>query len=259
MTCEEMVRSYFAELKNGFSCTIQENGRICLVTPYLYPDHDNIEIFARPGQGRIVVSDLGETLRNLDTAGMDVCSNRNLLIAAKRLADGYGVTLEKGILLKQSSPEAVGAAVFDVISSCKAVASLIYGSRAYEPASFDDEVVDFLESNEVYPERPFETHGMSVTRYTVKMRVPMPDGDALLETLSPKTSGGIKSRVNAAFRLFSDIYGEYPPNRKISLVNDDPLAFKENDLKILSRVSRVFRWTDRQGFLEVLQKATPAR
>jgi Domain of unknown function DUF1828 len=254
MTCEQAIAAYLATLKEDFACSARPNGRLCIVTPYLYPDHDNIEVFVRDKGDHVFVSDLGETLRYLDTNGMDIMSTPNLLFAAKRIAEGFGASIREGVLVKDGPPETVGQLIFDVLSAVKAVSSLVYGNRAYEPAGFDDEVAEYLESHDLPIERCVPVTGISGSRYKVSLRVAGPQKTMLVETLAPKTISGVRSKVNAVFTEWSDINGEYSdPGRKLSLLNDEATPFKEKELAILGRVSQVHRWTARDAFLSALR------
>jgi hypothetical protein len=84
----------------------------------VYPDHDNVEVFVREKGDTVTVSDLGETLRRLDTLGMDVLDTTSLSFTAHRIAEGFGVKIHDGIILKKGQPEAVGRLVFEVLSVC---------------------------------------------------------------------------------------------------------------------------------------------
>lgn len=71
MTCDELIATYVDTLKGTISCKAMPNGRLSLVMPFVYPDHDNVEVFVKATEDKIVVSDLGETLRRLDSIGLD--------------------------------------------------------------------------------------------------------------------------------------------------------------------------------------------
>jgi hypothetical protein len=257
MTCNEVIAAYVAGLlQSGFACLTEPSGRLCVVTPYLYPDHDNIEVFVRDKVNRVVVSDLGETLRRMDNVGMDVPGTPNLLFQAKRIAGGFDVLVQEGILFKEGTPSEVGKILFDVIAASSAVASLIYRSRAYEPANFEDEVIDYLRDNGItVEERNVSLTGMSGTRYRVSMRVPTRRrGAVLVGALSPKTSKAARPVVNQAFRQWADINSDYAdPATKLSILNDEAISFREEDLRLLRRVSEIHKWTERQAFLSALK------
>jgi hypothetical protein len=252
MNCEKAVTAYLDTLKEGFACAAQPNGRLCVVTPYLYPDHDNIEVFVRSKDSLVFVSDLGETLRYLDTNGMDIMATPNLLFAARRIADGFGVEIREGVLVKNGPTEAVGQLLFDVVSAVKAVASLLYSNRAYEPRVFDDEVAEFFEVNDLRVERRMRATGQTGKKYRVSMVVWGRKSNAWIETVSSATVSGIPYRVNATFRLWSDINGSLA-GKKVSLLNDGATFFKQEDIALLENVSKVYRWTNSESLLSAIQ------
>lgn len=86
-------------------------------------------------------------------------------------------------------------------------------------------------------------HGLSAVQH-VKF------SDFLPEYLAPgKSDVGLRSRINAVFRMWSDVnHGSW----KVSLSNDDVFEFRQEDLHLLERVSDVYRWTERQQFLNAL-------
>ena len=47
MTCEEIIAAYFETIKEGVSCKETPNGRLSIVLPFLYPDHDNVEVYVK--------------------------------------------------------------------------------------------------------------------------------------------------------------------------------------------------------------------
>ena len=250
MNCEELISSYLATLQGGFSCLPSARERMRVVTPYLYPDHDQIELFVREKGNKVVVSDLGETLRHLETLGMEVISNQKRWFQAQRIATGVHAEIKDGVILKESPKENVGETIFDVLAACKAVADLIYGSRAYEPATFEDEVAEYLEEGNLKPKREVMIVGESGTKYTVDLQVHAGQKKALIETLSPKSSAGVRGKVNAVFRMWSDVnHG----SSKFSVLNDETFVFRKEDLLLLQRVSFVHRWTARQELLAALR------
>jgi Domain of unknown function DUF1828 len=249
MTCEVLLNDYFATLMQGFHCSLDADGRLAVVTPYLYPDHDFIEIFVRDKGDTVVVSDLGQTLRQLDTLGLDVCHTPRLNYAAKRIAIGLGVAIESGTLVKRGPSSETGRLFFDVISAAKLVSALAFGNRSYEPIGFDEEVKSFFASNAIEAVPKDNVTGFSGTKYEVSFKIKRLSGDVLVETVSPRSKGGIKNKVNSAFRMWSDIdrAGLYH-GKRFSLLNDDPLTYSHEDVVLLSTVSRVRRWSERDAF-----------
>ena len=84
MTCKEVVAAYFDALKGNSSCKKMPDGRLSIVLPFLYPDHDNVEIFVKENAETVFVTDLGETLRRLDAIGIGARTNGTVAYQLER-------------------------------------------------------------------------------------------------------------------------------------------------------------------------------
>ncbi len=91
--------------------------------PFLYPDHDNIELFIQESHDHLTVSDLGQTLCRLNTVGLDFYAGWKFAFHAERIAAQYEVSIRNGAFCKRCTAETVGEAMSDV-SVCLAVAGL---------------------------------------------------------------------------------------------------------------------------------------
>jgi hypothetical protein len=254
MQCDELISTYLKVLGEGANCKILPNGRLSVVFPFLYPDHDNVEIFVKDAGEEVTVSDLGETLRRLDTIGMDIYGSGKFAYQAERIASGFEVHIENGVLLKSGPRQNVGGVLFDVLSVCMAIGDLAYGSRGYQPLTFYDEVEKLLAINEYDFEKHHLIKGGSTTEYRIDFQVKTRQRVSLVQTLGAKTESGIKKWVNATFRMWNDVEtGEEKVVRKVSLLNDEISKIRQEDINILSNVSTVFLWTHQEEFMSSLQ------
>lgn len=252
MNCDDIIKGYIEELQGDFACLPSTGDRMRVITPYLYPDHDRIELFIRLQGKAVTISDLGQTLNYLESSGLDVIGNPIREFKAHRIAEGLGVEIERGVIVKRGNTKDVGQLVFDVLTACKAVGDLVYTTRAYEPALFEEVVAEFLISEELKVETQYPVAGRSGTSYRVNLRVVTPHKDALIATISPKTPKGTYNRVNATFRMWSDVNGD---REKYSLLNDETTHIREGDLALLERVSRVYKWSAKDEFLDDLKQS----
>ena len=69
MECWEIIDKYISGLRKGFHC-VPGDKRLRIITPYLYPDNDLIEVF---------IEDLGSGVLKLQTLGKysDICILRD--------------------------------------------------------------------------------------------------------------------------------------------------------------------------------------
>ena len=129
--------------------------KLRIITPYLYPDNDLIEIYVEElPLGQIRVTDLTETLRHLHARGFDVFESPKRRFMVETIASRTGVELAQGQLAKIGETSQVGDLLFDLIVAARGVSDLIYTSKTYEPATFSEEVEEF--SN---------IHGLNQIRY----------------------------------------------------------------------------------------------
>ncbi len=186
MECSEIIQRAVESLRRGFKC-LQYEDRLCIVTPYLYPDNDLIELFVEDvGSGRIRVTDLGETLRHLESLGLDLYASRKRRFLLDQVSRRLHVDVYRGKLVKEGSIDEVGSLVTDVAASAHTIADLIYTSKAYEPATFPEEVSMFLAEHEVEHERNYRVLGQTGKLYRVNLRINGKRAlDILVEALSP--------------------------------------------------------------------------
>ena len=254
-SCEEIVSNYIGQLQGEFACLPAQDNRIRLITPYLYPDHDRIELFIRLQGDDAIVSDLGETLRYLDTTGMQVIGYPKRQFKANRIAEGLGVQMERGIIVKRGKVTEIGLLVFDVVTACKAVGDLVYSGTAYEPAIFHDEVADYLRSEKISAETDVPIQGQSSSAYKVNVRALIGNREALIATISPKSPKGVISRVDHVLRMWNDVNGT---REKYTLYNDEVTQVRPEDVYLLEHAnSYVHRWSAREQFLSALKKEEP--
>lgn len=248
MTCETVIREYLSKLRLEFACE-QVNGRLRLVTPYLYPDNDLIEIYVEQlPDGRIRVTDLGEATRHLHTQGFDVFASPKRKFIAETVASRVNALFRDGTLEKEGKPEDVGGMLFDIVAASRGVADLIYTSRAYEPAPFIDEVAEYLRQQIIPFEQRVPVRGESGRQYKIPFKIK----SVYLQPLTAEFQRSLKPRVDATVRMWVDVD---KIASKYSLLNDVDFDWAEPDVLLLSRLSTVFRWSDRTKLADSLRHA----
>jgi hypothetical protein len=251
MECSYIIEKAAETLKLGFKC-LEYDKRMCIVTPYLYPDNDLIEVFAEDiGGNQIRITDLGETLRHLESVGLDLLASRKRRFLLEQIAKRMHVEIQRGKLQKEGPVDNVGALLVDVAGAAQAVADLIYTSKAYEPATFPEEVSIFLTEHNIEHEKHYPVMGETGKKYWVSLRI---DGhrekEILVEALSPSQETAMTTTINRAFRLWSDVNGT---ERKVSLLNDVDYSWKKEDMALLQKVSIIHAWTNKERFLDYVR------
>ena len=256
LNCQEAVEGYLTTLQKGFSCVPIEN-RLRIITPYLYPDNDFIEIFVEELSAvQVRVTDLTETIRHLHGRGFDVFDSSKKRFMVETIASRTGVELIQGQLVKTGDIGQVGELIFDVIVAARGVSDLIYTSKSYEPATFVEEVEEFLRNNQIPVEPKTRLVGVSGRAYIIDLKIAV-EIPRFLHALSPVAVAGLKPKIDATVRMWFDINHDLTPERKLTVLNDVDFQWKQYDLSILQRLSTVKYWTHKEDLLETIR--TPLR
>ena len=250
LSCEEIAKQYLEALSNRFTCESVGNV-LRIITPYLYPNNDLIEVLVQelPPE-TIKVTDSGETLRHLHSQGFDIAVRSQRREMVEIIASRTGVDVVLGQLTKIGRIDELGDVLFDVIVAARGVSDLIYTSRAYEPATFAEEVGKFLLENGLEYDSPAKPTGQTGRVYTVQFMLHR--GPTYLEPLSPRHASRSRAQVNSVFRTWYDCNGGLGKDRKISMLNDVDVHWRPDDIALLGRVSTVLNWSSRQELLSRL-------
>ena len=250
LSCEEIAKQYLETLSDRFTCEPMDNV-LRIITPYLYPNNDLIEVFVQELPSETVkVTDLGETLRHLHSQGFDAAITSRRRDMVEIIASTTGVDVVLGQLTKIGRIDELGDILFDVIVAARGVSDLIYTSRAYEPATFAEEVGRFLLENGLEYDSPTKLTGQTGSVYTIQFM--LHQGPTYLEPLSPRQTSRSKARVNLVFRMWSDCNSDLGKDHKISMLNDVDVHWRPDDVALLGRVSTVLNWSHRQELLSGL-------
>jgi len=253
MECAQIIDKTLKELKIGFKCIPYDRG-LGIVTPYLYPDNDLIEIYVEELTGkRIRVTDLGETLRHLVSQGIDVLSSSKRKFMLEQISKRLHVQVVEGRLEKEGAVADVGNMLLDVAAAANSVAGLVFTSKAYEPAEFPEEVSGYLKSKEIEHETNVKVVGETGRNYHINIRINhQVKPEILVETMSPSQQGVMSSVVNKVVREWVDIDGE---RRKVSLLNDIDFHWHITDILLLEKYSMVHRWSEKDAFIDYIVKS----
>jgi hypothetical protein len=257
MTCKELLKAYLDNLKEGFDC-LQEGDRLSVVAPFLYPDNDNIEVFIKDKGDRVVVHDFGETIRGLDSIGMDIEASDNLTYQVTKIRKNYEVELDRGVLQKTGPREAVGSMVFDLIAVCQYVSSLGFGGKSYIPLTFSKQVEKLFDSNKItYVTNYHQKAQVSGKDYRIDFKVTADQSASYIQVQEARNEASIGRWVSETYRMWSELRNElkspHVVSRQMTLLNDTDSVVKDEDVKSLRTVSEVHIWSERDRFLSAVR------
>ncbi len=215
---EKLLTDYRSWLRDKTSLR-QFNGEwVEITTPYLDRHNDALQIYARADDGAYLLTDDSYTLRDLEISGcsLNTDKRRDLL---RMTLNGFGVKLNAEALEVHATLENFPLRKHNLIQAILAVNDLFYLAKPIMESLFYEDVVAWLEANEI--------------RYTPKVKFTGASGyDHLFDFVIPKSRKQPERIVQAINRPTRDTAESFilawhdtretrPPNSKAFAVLND--------------------------------------
>jgi hypothetical protein len=251
--CTEIVRNYAAAISDQIAVETNRDGCVIL-TPFLRPDGDFIEVAAESGaDGFVQLTDMGETIAFLHLSGLSL--SRRVLNDIRRVSHRYGVDLSINELVISAQTTSDINPLHALLQATLGVAALIEKRRPYVRGRFDEEV----EAAIIVQGRPYD-NDYSVSgakdRHTVRFHV---NGSLriLAQPFSQTNEQAARAVFERWFYRFHDILQRQSAWLCYVLLDDRgdrKLVWTPHVQVPLKDVAHVHivPWSEKQQFLEVL-------
>ena len=229
-----------------FSCVPRE-GHVRIRTPFLYPDGDVIDLFARGDFPGMELSDFGETMQWL---AMQTASDRRRKKQRQIVQDvclTHGVEFFDGmLLLRVRTGDDLAAAIVRLGQAVLRIADLwfTFRLRAFEAAT--DEVEEFLTEKDVKFVRGERLVGRSGRTWTVDFHTHAAHRTALVTVLSTGSRGAARGIVEHVVTEWFDLnflVAGQVPTKLISLFDDTEDVWAAEDFRLVEPLSTVAYWS----------------
>jgi hypothetical protein len=170
---EKLLDEYRAWLRDKTTLRGVGDSWVEITTPYLDRHNDALQIYARRENGGYLLSDDSYTIHDLESSGcsLNTDKRRDLL---KMTVNGFGVKLNQENLEIHATPETFPLRKHNLIQAMLAVNDLFYLAKPMVESLFWEDVVAWLDANEV--------------RYTPKVKFTGISGyDHLFDFVIPKS------------------------------------------------------------------------
>lgn len=251
--CEHALNRLHSFLSRGFVCTGAEAGYEVLVTPALYPDSDNIELFLKPtNDGKFLVSDLGQTMAKLSSYGFSPRNAPSRRAMIHQIVASMGVEYDNGIVLTVSDDASLGERVWDLMAALQRLSDLAFTVPGYTRHTFNDDFENYVVSQEM--------------PYKRAVRMPLPTGQDILmdfivrdtklvHLLSAGSPGYAREARNRVYTNFSELQYGGDDRARIAVIDDRRDVWVPADIETLGHVSQVYQWSRRDRIEEALRAA----
>lgn len=225
-------------------------------TPYLYPDGDVIDVFAKHSEAGVTLTDLGESLRWLR---MQTTSPKRSPKQRKLIEDAcltHDVELFKGMIIARASHGDLAQVVTRVAQAAMRVSDLWFTLRSRAVESIADDVADFLEERTIPSDRFVKLPGRSGRTWNIDFQTHTDRRSCLVTVLSTGSRSAARSIADHAVAAWHDLSHMRVQQslQFVSLVDDTADVWSDQDLKLVESLSEIARWSRPDEF-ELFLKA----
>ncbi len=254
MNCEKLKEQALNALPILFACDEDEEGRLRINTPYLYPDGDYIDLYFVQTPTGQYLTDLGETTGYLGDHGI------GLKQSPKRWKIVNDILLTQGIEFFQGelrvSVEQWDKAAWLVTRLSQAivqVSDLVFSLRSSALATFKEEVQEYWIESQFPFEVDYPIVGGSGESYKIDFYISTGRRPWLVETLSSQSQSYANSLVSRVVRTWHDLRRADGRYGYLSLIDDTTDIWKQEWHDQLSEFSQVVIWSERETLSSLLR------
>lgn len=225
-----------------------------ITTPYLDRHNDHLQIYARKENGHIIISDDGYTISDLEISGCAIDTPKRIQLL-KEVLNGHGVKQSQNkALVVEATPETFPAKKHSLIQAMLAINDLYYASQARVESLFYEDVIKWLDENDVRYTPRVKFTGQSGFDYLFDFVIPksrnMPERVA--QTISNPSRASTEKFIFA----WSDTKEIRPDDsRPYALLNDSQRTISEDVLSALKSYEiNPIPWSERQRALDEFVK-----
>lgn len=247
----ENINEYFQWIKEKTSVYQDMDTEWSVInTPFLGAFNDGIDIYAKKEGGKIILSDNGETLANLEMQGVNLLSNKSK--SRKILLDmvlrNYGISLEGDEFLIETDDIKFPQAKHNLLSSIIEVGSFYTLSKSNISNVFKEDISLFFKEIDVIFTPDFISKGETGLEFNFDFQIAKRNEEIVLKSFNT-----INNNLLSSF-LFS--WEDIKPVREksarkevkaVAIINDIDKEIKEEYLEALkSKNAEYILWSERR-------------
>lgn len=170
---EELIKQYYEWLKSRTGLfTDPETGWTQISTPFVGLFNDTIEIYAKVNNGRIILSDDGQTLHNLELVGAAVTRSPKRKELMEKMLLNYGVQLADETELQVTATEKdFPQKKHNLISAISEVSDMFMLAKSTVALLFKEDVQSYLEEQNIIYTPQFIARGITGIEFTFDFHI----------------------------------------------------------------------------------------
>lgn len=216
-------------------------------TPFIGLFNDSIDIFAKKLGDKIILSDDGNTLRDLELSGLEVLRSPKGKEMLNRILLHYGVRMANDELTIEATEEDLPQKKLNLISAISETADMYYLARHSVAGIFREDVKAYLDEQELIYTPYFISKGSTGLEFTFDFQIAYKSAEIVIKSFDSI------NRMNLSQFLFT--WEDIKKRRRqqthkkvigLAIINDIDREVSEEYLSALeSKGAQYIRWSQR--------------
>lgn len=223
-----------------------QTGWLSISTPFVGIFNDTLEIYAQKQDNKVILSDNGETIHNLELVGVKLRKGERKEIT-ERILINYGVSLRESELIMETSERNFPQNKHNFISAMIELNDLQVLAKNKVSTIFKEDVRSYLEENEIIYTPDFISRGSTGLEFTFDFQIAQKRQEIVLKSFNTL------NKLNLPAFLFA--WEDIKPVREkvtrkevkaIAIINDIDKGIKEEYLEaLISKNADFIYWSQR--------------
>lgn len=244
----ELIGNYYNFLKQK-TAVITETGSnwVVISTPFIGLFNDTLEIYIKKENNKILLSDDGVTLKNLELVGSVISRSPRRKDLLERILLTYGIQLHNDELLVEANESNFAQKKHNLISAISEINDMYMLAKHTVASVFKEDVRGFLDEQKIIYTPQFISKGSTGLEFTFDFQIAYRNTEIVLKSFNSL------NKINIPNFLFS--WGDIKDVREkitgkkvvgLAIINDDEKEIQEEYLTALqSKNADYILWSKR--------------
>jgi len=167
-----LMDNYYAFLKEKTLVTANNSSEwIEISTPFIGLFNDTVDIYAKKDGNRIILSDDGNTLRDLELSGLEITRSPKRKEILDRILINYGVRISKDELTIEATEKDFPQKKLNLIAAISETSDMYYLAKHTVASVFREDVKEYLDEQELIYTPYFISKGSTGLEFTFDFQI----------------------------------------------------------------------------------------
>lgn len=168
----DLMNDYYAFLKEKTLVTASDSSDwVEISTPFVGLFNDTVDIYAKKEGGKIILSDDGNTLKNLELSGLEISRSPKRKEILDRILINYGVRISNDELSTEATERDFPQKKLNLIAAISETADMYYLARHTVASVFREDVKAYLDEQELIYTPYFISKGSTGLEFTFDFQI----------------------------------------------------------------------------------------